>query len=238
MPPVVPYVPPGDYELPSIAGKHDGFIVISSLAFVVLYAERGIYAHLADGVRGAGAAAVVVALASLVIFLGFLASFYLPPRLMPEADQTRWIPHTLNFLIGQLCVSVACVVASSVIALGLFIYLVYPNLLAISWLVRDGFLYLALGALIYHGFVIFVRYLGFLYQTGGADKLKVISFELGATVFVVLLGLYQYTIDLIQVMGARPEQGLLALHLTIRDIWLAAMVVIIFVWQIGRAGDH
>ena len=120
----------------------------------------------------------------------------------------------------------------------MYAYLVYPNLMALSWLIRDGFLYLALGALIYQGFVTFVRYLGFLYQTGGADKLKVIAFEVGATAFVLIFGLYQYTVDLMQVLGARPDQGLLAMHLTIRDIWSAVMVGIIFIWQIGRAGDH
>ena len=167
-----------------------------------------------------------------------MASFYLPGRLMPEGDQTRWIPHTLNFLIGQLVIAVGCVTLASVIAITMYAYLVYPNLLALSWLIRDGFLYLAMGALIYQGFVTFVRYLGFLYQTGGADKLKVIAFEVGATGFVLIFGLYQYTVDLMQVMAARADQGLLAMHLTVRDVWLAVLVGIIFVWQIGRAGDH
>ena len=238
MPKVEPYVPPGDYELPAIVGKHNAFILVACLGFAVLFSERGLYAHLADGQRTAPVAALAIGLAGLVVFLGFLASFYLPGRMMPEGDQTRWIPHTLNFLIGQLGIAVACVTISSTIALALYIYLVYPNLLAIAWLIRDGFLYLALGALIYQGFITFVRYLGFLYQTGGADKLKVISFELAATIFVVILGLYQYTVDLLQVLAARPDQGLLALHLTVRDIWLAVLVGIIFVWQIGRAGDH
>ena len=235
---VEPYVPPGDYELPPIAGKHNVFILISSLAFAILFVERGIYAHLADGQRSDTVAAVAIALSALVVFAGFMASFHLPPRLMPEGDQTRWIPHTLNFLIGQLGIAVACVVVACVAALVMDLYLVYPNLMAMTWLIRDGFMYLALGALVYQGFVTFVRYLGFLYQTGGADKLKVISFELAATVFIVVFGLYQYTVDLMQVLAARPDQGLLALHLTLRDIWLAVMVGIIFLWQIGRAGDH
>lgn len=238
MPPVVPYVPPGDYELPPVAGKHNGFIVVSSLAFVILFTERGIYAHLSDGQRSGTVAAVIIALSALIIFAGFMASFYLPRRLMPEGDQTRWIPHTLNFLIGQLGIAVGCVTLACVLTLSMYAYLVYPNLMALSWLIRDGFLYLAMGTLIYQGFVTFVRYLGFLYQTGGADKLKVIAFEVGATAFVLIFGLYQYTVDLMQVLGARPDQGLLAMHLTIRDIWMAVMVGIIFIWQIGRAGDH
>jgi hypothetical protein len=130
------------------------------------------------------------------------------------------------------------VASAIVLAIALYIYLVYPDLLAISWLLRDGFLYLALGAFVYPGFVTFVRYLGFLYQTGGADRLKIITFEVGATVFIAVFGLYQYTVDMIQVLRAGPDEGLLALHLTVRDIWLAALVALIFVWQIGRAGDH
>lgn len=238
MPQVEPYVPSGDYELPPIAGKQDGFIVVSALAFVILFAERGLYAHLADGTRPPAVAGLLIAVSAVVVFAGMAAAFYLPGRLMPETDQTRWIPHTLNFLMGQLVIAVACVTVSFTVAIGLYIYLIYPNLLATAWLVRDGFLYLAMGALIYQGFVTFVRYLGFLYQTGGADRLKVIAFEAGATAFVVIFGLYQYTVDLVQVLAARPEQGLLALHLTLRDIWLAVIVLIIFLWQIGRAGDH
>jgi hypothetical protein len=235
---VEPYVPPGDYELPQIAGRQNAFVWSSALAFAILYTERGVYAHLASGQRSTPVAVALISVSAIIVFLGFLASFYLPPRLMPEADQTRWIPHTLNFLIGQLGIAVACVAGSGLIALAAYSYLVYPDLLALSWLLRDGFMYLALGALIYQGFVTFVRYLGFLYQTGGADKLKVISFELAATVFVIIMGLYQYTVDLVQVLGARPDQGMLVLHLTVRDIWLAVMVGVIFVWQIGRAGDH
>jgi hypothetical protein len=39
-------------------------------------------------------------------------------------------------------------------------------------------------------------------------------------------------------MAARADQGLLAMHLTVRDIWMAVLVGMIFIWQIGRAGDH
>jgi hypothetical protein len=211
---------------------------VSALAFVILFAERGLYAHLAEGTRAPAVAGLLIAVSAIIVFSGMVAAFYLPGRLMPEADQTRWIPHTLNFLMGQLVIAVACVTVSFAAATGLYIYLIYPNLLATAWLVRDGFLYLAMGALIYQGFATFVRYLGFLYQTGGADRLKVIAFEAGATAFVVIFGLYQYTVDLVQVLAARPDQGLLALHLTLRDMWLAVIVLIIFLWQIGRAGDH
>lgn len=238
MPQVEPYVPPGDYELPPIVGRHNGFIWLSSAAFALLFIERGIYTHLADGVRSGQTAAVVVAASAMLIFVGMLASFHLPVRLLPETDQSRWIPHTLNFLLRQLAISVACVAVASALAIAMFVYLVYPHLLATSWLLRDGLLYLALGGLVYPGFVTFVRYVGFLYQTGGADRLKIITFEVAATVFIVVFGLYQYTVDLAQVLMARPDQGLLALHLTVRDILLAALVALIFVWQIGRAGDH
>jgi len=238
VPKVEPYVPPGNYELPAVAGKSDGFIVLSSLGFLILFTERGLYAHLTDGQRSATVAAIILALSAVVVFVGFLASFYLPGRLMPEHDQTRWIPHTLNFLVGQMVIAVTCMLVAGAIAIGLYVYLVYPNLLAIAWLLRDGFLYVALGALVYQGFVLFVRYLGFLYQTGGAARRKVITFEVGATAFILIVGLYQYTVDTVQILAARPEQGLLALHLTTRDIWLALMIALIYGWQIGRAGDH
>lgn len=235
---VVPYVPPGDYELPAMAGKQDAFIVVSSLAFVILFAERGLYAYLDSAQRSVRTGAVIIGLASILVFAGMLASFYLPPRLKPEHDQSRWIPHTLDFLMGQAVIAVICVSAAFVVATGLFIYMVYPDLLAVSWLIRDGFMYLAIGAIIYQGYVLFVRYLGFLYQTGGADKQKVIAFQAGGAVFLVIFGVCQYLIDLSQVLGATPEQGLLALHLTLRDVWLAVMLLLVFAWQFARAGDH
>jgi hypothetical protein len=238
MPKVVPKIPPGDYDLPSIAGKHDGFILISSLAFVILFVERGIYSVVAEGQRSAFTSALVVGLAAVVVFIGYLASFYLPRRIMREDIQSNWLPHTLNFLFGQYAVSVLFVALASIVATGLFIYLVYPGLLAIAWLIRDGFIYLVLGALIYHGFLTFVRYVGFLYQTGGDDRLKIITFEVAVTIFIVVIGLYQYTVDLAQVLAATAAQGSLALHLTIRDLLLAAMVFIIFAFQISRTGDH
>ena len=54
----------------------------------------------------------------------------------------------------------------------------------------------------------------------------------------MVMGLYQLTIDTVQVLGAGPEQGLLALHLTFKDIWLTFLVGLIYVFQISRAGDH
>jgi hypothetical protein len=238
VPKVEPYVPPGDYELPPIVGAHNGLILFSSVAFSILFAERGWYAYLTSERLSASSAALVIVAATLVVFAGMLASFYLPVRLMPEGDQRRWIPHTLNFLFGQAGISAMCVAAAFLLALAMHIYLVAPDLLAIAWLVRDEFMYLVLGVLIYHGFITFVRYLGFLYQTGGADKLKVISFEVAALAFIVIFGLYQYTVDLLQILRIQPDQGLLALHLTLRDIWLAVMVGVILMWQISRAGDH
>jgi len=219
-------------------GRHDAFITLSSLAFAILFTERGIYAHLADGERDGQTAALVLALGALVIFGGFLASFYVPPLLCDERDRQAWHPHTLAFLLRQYSISVMSVVSSSLVTLGLYMYLVYPNLLAMARLLWDTFMYMALGVLVYHGFVTFARYLGFLYQTGGADKTKVIAFESVSGLFLCIVALYQHTVDLVQVMQAGPEQGLLALHLTVRDIWLAVMIGYIFVWQLGRVGDH
>ncbi len=224
--------------MPPIVGRHDAFITLSSLAFAILFTERGIYAHLADGERDGQTAALILALGALVIFGGFLASFYVPPLLCDERDPQAWHPHTLAFLLRQYGISVMCVVSSGLVTLALFVYLLSPNVLAIARLLWDTFMYVTLGVLVYHGFVTFARYLGFLYQTGGVDKLKVIAFEVASGVFLCVIGLYQHTIDLVQVMQAGPEQGLLALHLTVRDIWLAVMIGFIYVWQIGRVGDH
>jgi len=127
VPKVEPYVPPGNYELPAVAGKSDGFIVLSSLGFLILFTERGLYAHLTEGQRSATVATIILALSAVVVFVGFLASFYLPGRLMPEHDQTRWIPHTLNFLVGQMVIAVTCMLVAGAIAIGLYVYLVYPT---------------------------------------------------------------------------------------------------------------
>ncbi len=238
MPEAVPSVPPGNYVLPPVAGKFDAIIVFSSIAFTLLYTELGVYLSLAYSQRSAQAAAIVIALSTLIIFVGFLAAFYLPCRLLPEGDQTCWIPHTLNFLASQAVIAVVCIVAACVPVTMLYIYLVYPNLIAITWVLRDSFLYMAIAALIYQGFILFIRYVGFLYQTGGADRLKIITFEIGATVFIAIMGLYLSTIDTMRVLGAGPAQGLLALHLTIRDMLLAIVVAIIYLFQFSRAGDH
>jgi hypothetical protein len=238
MPETVPSVPPGEYTLMSMPGKHDSFIVVSALIFALLFGEEGVYTYLAYGQASTTGAAALIGLSMIVVFAGFLASFYLPRVVMPEGDQTKWIPHTLNFLFGQVGISVCCVAIAFTAAILLFIPLAGGDLIAISWLIRDGFMYIVLGILVYHGFILFVRYLNFLYQSGGADKLKVISFEVGATVFLLIFGLYQYTVDLLRVIAASPNQGILALHLTLRDIILAVLVLIIYTFQFSRAGDH
>lgn len=238
MPKVEPQVPPGDYELPPIAGRHNGFVVATALLFVVLFLERGLYAFAGAGRRSAGEAAVALALSAVLIFLGVLASFYLPSRLRPEGDQTRWIPHTLDFLLGQWAIAGAAIAAAALATLLLFAYLVYPDTYALASLIQDIVGYTALAVLIYHGFVTFVRYQGFLYQTGGADRGKTIAFEVGGAFFMVLIGLYMYTIDTVKLLNAGPGAGLLAMHLTFAHVWLGLMLALIFIWQIGRAGDH
>lgn len=235
---IVPQVPPGDYELPPIVGAHNGLILVSSLAFALLFAERSLYEHLSAPRLSGSDATLIVALSALVVFAGMLASFVLPPIIMPEGDQSRWIPHTMNFLFGEGAISLVCVGVSFTVAVLLQMLLAAGDLGRIAWLLRDGFMYLALATIIYHGYVTFVRYLGFLYQTGGADKTKVIAFQVSALTLLLVIGLYQYTVDLIQILRAGPGQGLLVLHLTVRDIWLAIMVGIIVIWQLGRAGDH
>jgi hypothetical protein len=238
LPEVVRDVPPGDFVLPPIAGQYDGIIVVSSITFTLLYTELGVYLSLAYSRRSAQAAALVIGLSTLIIFAGFLASYYAPSRLMPEGNQADWMPYTLNFLGRQSIIGGTCVIASCAVVTLLYGYLVYPELIAITWLLRDSFLYIAVGALVYQGFVLFIRYVGLLYQTGGSDKLKVMAFEIGAAAFIAIMGLYQYTIDTMRVLQASPAQGLLALHLTMRDILLAIVVTIIYLFQFSRAGDH
>lgn len=235
---VEPYVPPGDYELPPIVGVQNGLILFASIAFALLFAERGLYEYLSAPRIATADAAIAIALSGLLVFVGMLASFLLPARAMPESDQTRWIPHTLEFLLGQGGIAVACVVISFAAALVVHVYIAQLDLMRTAWLLRDDFMYIVLAAFIYHGFVLFVRYLGFLYQTGGADKLKVIAFEVAAMALLLIMGLYVYTMDTVQILRAGPNEGLLALHLVVRDILLAIMVGYIITWQIGRAGDH
>jgi len=229
-----------DYPiLPPIAGKHNAFIAITCIMFTILFIERGVYTYLSSGLPLSPIhIASVLALAALVAFVGVYGSFVLPGRLLPDGEPGCYLQHTLDLLFRQWAVAAACIGLSGVVILSLYATLVWPDLLSLAHLTQDVFTYTVLGAVIYHGFITYVRYLGLLYQTRQDDRLKVATFQVGTGVFLTVMGLYQWTMDQIQVLTARPEQGLLAVHLVGRDIWLGVMVLFIFAWQLGRTGDH
>lgn len=224
---------------PPLEGSHTRFAVVSAACFALLYTETGAYSVRTAGTRDPNQMAVLLAVASVLVFGGFLASLVLPVRRheLPAGDFANARP-ILQSLTDQLVMGSLVFVAASFGALMIYVWLVWPNLVSIYNLVKDLFIYTMTGLIYYQGLVTFVRYLTYLYATRMDNATKVISFELGLGVLTLVLGLYLLTLDVNSLAATSDPTGLTGLHIVGRDIWMTILILLAYMWHLKRVADH
>jgi hypothetical protein len=225
--------------LPPLEGSHTRFAVVSAACFALLYTETGAYSVRTAGTRDPNQMALLLGVASLLIFGGFLSSLVLPVRRheFPVGDFANARP-VVQSLTDQFVMGSLLFVAASCGALVIYVWLVWPNLVSVYNLVKDLFIYTMTGLIYYQLLVTFVRYLTYLYATRMDNATKVIAAELGFGVFTLVMGLYLLTLDVNSLALTSDASGLTGLHIAVRDIWMAILIMLGYGWHLKRVADH
>jgi hypothetical protein len=225
--------------LPPLSGTHTRFALFASVAFALLYTETGAYNVRTSGTQPADQTAFLLALACVLVFAGFLISLTLPVRwhAFPKGVFSNATP-ALHSLVDQALMGCGIFTAATAIALGIYLYLVWPNLASVANLIKDLFIYTFVGIVYYQGLVAYVRYLNFLYREKMDNAGKIIAAEVGFLVLTVVMGLYLLTLDVLALSRTADPTGLIGLHVAARDIWVAIIILVAYGWHLERVADH
>lgn len=225
-----------DDIIPAINLKHPVFLAIASLGFAALYAELLFFAATYYGnslglVTNVALIAGVFVLSAGVIY----ASFVLPHRFY-RPRFTQYSP--IIFLITQYTLSIIMLLALTGAVLAAGVFLVGGELGAVGELLRSLALYTIVAIAIFHGIVIYVRYVRYLYEREMHESYKIVSFAGVLAVIVLVVTLYLLQFDLGRMGGGGSNGGWLALHLSIRDIALIGLLLFVFIWHGSVLADH
>ncbi len=222
--------------IPTVTNRHRVFAAISSMAFGALYAELIYFAY---NYYGSGLSGQTVALAVGGVFLLTCLSFWLSFALPHRLYRPRFKQYSpIIFLMTEFTASVLIVVANTLLTLGVGIYLVNGQLGAVGELLRSLALYSLVAVISFHGLVLFVRYVRYLYEREMHQSYKIVTFAGVSSVVMLLVIMYLLQYDLGRMGGSEPNKDLLSFHLSLRDIWLIVMNIYVLAWHFSRLADH
>jgi hypothetical protein len=217
--------------------QHRPFAILSSFGLALLYTELSWASYNFWSHRSFGEALTLTALITLIAFVGYLISFFVPPMLVRETwDHLRaW-----GVFSNVTAWSVAMTIALNVIEFALLLYLVNFDLVASYNLLRDVYVYTFFAMLFFHGLLLYVRYVTFLYLTPDhAQPLKVVVASLGVGLIILFVGGFLFLIDLYHLENAPPAmQGLMGLHVYGRGLYLFTLAAAAYAWHLRWLADH
>lgn len=217
--------------------QHRPFAILSSFGLALLYAELSWASYNFWSPRSGGEALALTGLITLIAFIGYLLSFFVPPMLVRE---TWNHPRAWGVLSNVAAWSIGMTLALNVIEFGLLLYLVNFDLVASYNLLRDVYVYTFFALLFFHGLLLYVRYVTFLYQTPNhVQPLKVIASSLGVGLILLFVGGFLFLIDLYHLENASTAmQGLMGLHVYGRGLYLFTLVIAAYAWHLRWIADH
>ncbi len=232
-----PEVPLSARELRPLLRQHRPFAILSSLGLSLLYLEEGWASYAFWGRMPQNEAVLLIALVTLFAFAGYLLSFLLPPRLVTEA----WAhPRAWGILSNVTAWSIVFTIVVNVLAFGALLYLVSFDLVAAYNLLRDIYIYTLVAMLFFHGLLLYVRYMSYLYQTPEhVQPLKVVAASVGLGVIILIVAGFLFSLDIHRLEGAPPSQeGLLGLHVYTRSLYLLTLILGAYAWHLRWIADH
>ena len=122
----------------------------------------------------------------------------------------------------------------------LLLYLVNFNLVATYHLLRDVYIYTLVALLFFHGLLLYVRYMSYLYQTPEfVQPIKVVAASVGIAVVVLLVAGFLFTMDIHRLEVAPPAQeGMIGLHVYVRSLYLLTLLIAAYAWHLRWIADH
>jgi len=224
-------------ELLPILKQHRPFAILSSFALALLYAEEGWASYNFWQRRPLNEAAVLIALVTWIALMGYLVSFFLPPRLVAD---TWDHPRAWGVFSNVTVWSVGITVAINVVAYGLLLYLVDFDLTASYTLLRDVYVYTLFAMVLFHGMLLYVRYMQFLYQTPDhVQPIKVISVSAALGGLILLVGGFLFLLDLYHLENAPAAQkAMFGWHVYVRALYSLTLALGAYAWHLRWIADH
>jgi hypothetical protein len=224
-------------DLMPILKQHRPFAFLSSLALAFLYAEEGWASYNFHPRRSVEEATALIAAATLIAFVGYLVSFFAPPMLVRD---TWNHPRAWGVFSNVSAWSGGITVLVNVIELGLLLYLVNFDLTASYNLLRDIYVYTLVGLVFFHGLLLYVRYMHYLYQTPDhVQPLKVIVASVGSGAVMLIVGGFLFLLDLYHLENAPAlQQPLMGLHIYGRALYSLTLVLAAYAWHLRWIADH
>jgi hypothetical protein len=222
--------------IPSIGQKHPVFLILASLGFAALYTELLFFAATYYGNSLGDVANIALIAGAFVLTFGAIYASFIMPHRRYRPRFNLYSP--IVFLATQWTMSILTVLGMTVITFVVGVFLVDGRLDAVAELLRSFALYAIAVMLVFHGLVIYVRYVRFLYEREMHESYKIVSLAGIITVVVLVVTLFLLQFDLGRMGGNLPNQGWLSLHLSIRDVTLIGLTFFIFLWHATALADH
>jgi hypothetical protein len=217
--------------------QHRPFAVFSSFGLALMYAELGWASHNFWPRRSFDEAFALTVMMTLLAFIGYLISFLVPPMLVRDTwDHPRAWGVFSNVTIWSLGITIAL----NVIEFALLLYLVNFDLIASYNLLRDVYVYTFFAMIFFHGLLLYVRYVTFLYQTPDhVQPLKVVAASLGVGLIILFVGGFLFLIDFYHLENTPvAAQGIMGLHVYGRGLYLLTLAIAAYAWHLRWIADH
>lgn len=224
-------------ELVPILKQHRQFAILSSIGLTLLYTEEAWASYNFWSPRPLNEALILVALISLVALLGFLFSFFFPPALV---SATWDHPRPWGVFINVTAWSVGITAALNVILYILLLYLVQFDFTASYNLLRDVYVYTLFAIFFFHGFLMYVRYMHYLYSMPDyVQPIKVVAVSVGTAIVMLVVAAFLFLLDLYHFENAPAAiQPILGLHIYARALYALTLALAAYAWHLRWIGDH
>ncbi len=220
-----------------ILKQHRPFAVLSSVGLALMYAELGWASYNFWSRRSFDEALTLIVTMTLLALVGYLISFFVPPLLVRD---TWDHPRAWGVFSNVTIWSIGITIALNVIEFGLLLYLANFDLVASYTLLRDVYVYTFFAMIFFHGLLLYVRHVTFLYQTPDhVQPLKVITASLGVGLIILFVGGALFLLDLYHLeITPAAQQGLLGLHVYGRGLYLWTLAIAAYAWHLRWIADH
>jgi hypothetical protein len=232
----LPEVNLSEIDYAPIMKDHRPFAILSSFGLALLYAEEAWAAYNLWSHRPSNEAALLLAAITVIAFVGYLISFFFPPTLV----KTWGRPHPWVFFSNLAAWSAGITAAVNAIIFLLMLYLVQFDITASYNLLRDIYVYTIFGMVFFHGMLLYIRYMQYLYQMPDfIQPMKVISASVGMGIVLVGGGAFLFLLDLYNLGNASAAiQPILGLHTYVRSLYAVTLALGAYAWHLRWIGDH
>ncbi len=224
-------------DLIPILKQHRQFAVLSSMGLALLYVEEAWASYNFWSRRPLNEALILMALIFLIALLGLLISFFFPPTLVSD---TWDHPRPWGVFINVTAWSVGITVAVNVILYILLLYLVQFDFTASYNLLRDVYVYTLFVMVFFHGFLLYVRYMHYLYSMPDyVQPIKVVSASVGMGIVMLVVAAFLFLLDLYHFENAPAAlQPALGLHVYARALYSFTLALAAYAWHLRWIADH